>query len=240
MLLDPLEEKFDLPPASIEFGDRDWGEGEIVGEQDEPISGFGVVESDAAQWRIEVLVGVGTREHDGLVADQSGVAIDLMRIAALEPEIGPGSGHKEAACLVKPEEATEVDVATIHDVEGSGFGQQQVQNIHVVKFAVADVQERGDIAAQVQKRVQFDCCLGRTVGCPGKQRQAQVDGTGVQGIDGLFQIDAKRLVRIQTPSHANQSLRKVGIDTPVAHFVGIGQRAARTSCTGIDRGRKSS
>jgi len=48
-------------------------------------------------------------------------------------------------------------------------------------------------------------------------------------VDRLFQIDAKRFPGIKTTGDSNERLGKVGVDTPVAHFVGIGQRAARNS-----------
>jgi hypothetical protein len=47
---------------------------------------------------------------------------------------------------------------------------------------------------------------------------------GVERVDGFLQIDAEGLLRIQRPGDADQALRKIGIDAPVAHSVGIGQR----------------
>jgi len=96
-----------------------------------------------------------------------------------------------------------------------------------VQFAIADVQARGDVTAQIQERVQLDGCFGRAKRCPAEHRQAQVDGTGIQGVDRLFQIDAKRFPGIKTTGDCDEGLGKVGVDTPVATLVGIGQGAAR-------------
>ncbi len=52
-------------------------------------------------------------------------------------------------------------------------------------------------------------------------------GRGVQRIETLIQIDADRIARIEWPSDGDQNLRKVGVDSPIASFVGIGQRRAR-------------
>src|SRR3982074_144867 len=49
----------------------------------------------------------------------------------------------------------------------------------------------------------------------------------VESVGGLLQIDTERLLRIKTTRSTNQRLRKVGVNAPVADFVGIGQRAAR-------------
>jgi hypothetical protein len=46
-------------------------------------------------------------------------------------------------------------------------------------------------------------------------------------IETLIQIDADRIERIERASDCDQNLRKVGIDSPVASFVRIGQRRTR-------------
>ena len=112
MLLDPFEEQLDLPPASIKLGDGDCRQREVVGEEHQPLSGFGILESDTAQWRVEVLAGVEAGQRDGLIADQSGVPVDGMRIAALGLEIGrglasrrscpPGEGDRAARSRYSP------------------------------------------------------------------------------------------------------------------------------------------
>ena len=52
-------------------------------------------------------------------------------------------------------QTTEVKVGAIHDIEGTGFRDKHVQNIDVVEFAVGDVNERRDIAAQVEEGMEF-------------------------------------------------------------------------------------
>ena len=61
---------------------------------------------------------------------------------------------------------------------------------------------------------------------PREQRQAQIDGRGIERVDGLLEVDAKRFVEVEPTRDPDQVLGKLGIDTPVARFVGIGQRAA--------------
>ena len=72
--------------------------------------------------------------------------------------------------------------------------------------------------------MQLDGCLGRAEYRPRKYRQTQIDSCGVERVDGFLQIDAEGLLRIQRPGDADQALGKIGIDAPVAHRVGIGQR----------------
>jgi len=96
-----------------------------------------------------------------------------------------------------------------------------------VYLAVADMDEGRDVAAQIEQRVQFDRRLGRAEWRPRKHRQAQIDGGRVQCVDRFLQVDTKGLVHIQWPSDADQALREVGIDAPVAYGVRVGQSIAR-------------
>jgi len=51
---------------------------------------------------------------------------------------------------MQPVQAQEVDVATIHDVEGASFRNQLIEAVHVVQLAVADMDKTGDVAAQIE------------------------------------------------------------------------------------------
>jgi hypothetical protein len=117
--------------------------------------------------------------------------------------------------------------ATIHDVECSRLGQQLIEDVDLVHFAVADVNKDRDIAAQVEQRMQFDRCFGTPKRRPWKDRQTQVDRRGVERVHRLFQIDAKGIVGVELASHGDQSLGEVCVDTPIPNFVRIRQSAAR-------------
>ncbi len=121
MLLDPFEKQFDLPTAAVQLGDRERRQGEVVAQEDQCLLGLGVLEANAAQRRFEAHARVKAREQHGLIADQSGGAIDRMRIPPLDFEIRLAAGHEEAAGLVKAVETFEVEEAPIHDVERAEF-----------------------------------------------------------------------------------------------------------------------
>ena len=127
----------------------------------------------------------------------------------------------------------EIQVAPVHDVERAGLDGQHVQHVDVAHLAVADVDEGRDGPAQVQQRVQLDGGLGGAKRRPVEQAQTQVDGGGVQGIDGVVQLDTQRLAGVELAGTTDQHGRKVRPDAPVARFVGVGQR--RT----LDRRAKS-
>jgi hypothetical protein len=77
--------------------------------------------------------------------------------------------------------------------------------------------------------MQLDGALAATKLRPGKQRQTQVDGGGVEGVDGLGQFHSERFVAIEVARYADEYLGEVAIDSPVASLVGIGERGARNS-----------
>jgi hypothetical protein len=98
--------------------------------------------------------------------------------------------------------------------------------LDVVELAVGDVDEGGDVAAQIEQGVQFHCppCSGGS--WPREHRQAQVDGGGVQRVDGIGQFDPEVFVHIEAPGDCDQGLGKLGVDAPVADLVRVGQRVS--------------
>jgi hypothetical protein len=75
MLLDPLEEQFDLPAVLVKRTDCQCRELKMIGEKHQGLAGFGILESDATQVLRIMLAGVETIERNCLVADQTGTAV---------------------------------------------------------------------------------------------------------------------------------------------------------------------
>ena len=61
--------------------------------------------------------------------------------------------------------------------------------------------------------------------CPGKQVQAQVNRRGIQSINRLVQLQSHRLVLVKGASTADEQLRQIEVNAPVAFPVGVGQGA---------------
>lgn len=74
--------------------------------------------------------------------------------------------------------------------------------------------------------MQFNGAFGGTETGPGKDGQAQVDGGGVEGVDGVFEFNAEVLIEIELPGGMDEGLGEVGVDAPVAGVVGMGQGVA--------------
>src|SRR5258708_2334476 len=75
--------------------------------------------------------------------------------------------------------------------------------------------------------MQLDGGLPRSKPRPWKYRQAKVNGGGVEGVDCVVKVEAKRFGSIHRAGNVDEHLRKVGVDPPVMSFVGIRQGGSR-------------
>ncbi len=229
MLFDPFEEQLDLPALLVKCSNYLWLECEIVGQKRDAFSCL-VFDHDATQGRWIVLFRVKHRQHICLIAHDVGSGpIDRVRITALKFGIAFGSRHKESAALVQCMQSLKVEIAAIHQVKSTALDDKLVERIDLVSFAVGDVDEAGNGTSQIEQRVQLDCRLGATKRRPRMDRQAKIDGGGIEGIHRCIQVHAQRFVGIQRARHRNQMLREVGVDLPRSCGVRIGQGIARDS-----------
>ena len=124
-------------------------------------------------------------------------------------------------------EAREIQIATIEQVKGSWFGKKFVQEIDIVDLASGHINTGRDAASQVQERVNFHGTFAPPELCPREEREAQIDGGGIEGVNRLLQFHAEGFVLIKLAGGSNQALSKIGIDAPVAVLVGISEGGAR-------------
>jgi len=227
MLLYPFEEQLHLPATPVKLGDGQCWQGKVVGQKYQRLPGLRIFEADSPQRRLVVLERIETGEPNGLIADQPCRPIHGMRVTSLDPQIRLAPRDEEAAGSVESIEPLEVEKPAIHDVKGPRFRQQVIEDVDLVHFSVADMDKTGNVAPQVEQRMQFDRSLGRAKRRPRKHRQTQIYRGGVECINRLVQIDAKGFVRVKLPGDSNQALREVGIDSPVSRCIGVGQSVAR-------------
>lgn len=86
--------------------------------------------------------------------------------------------------------------------------------------------ETGDAATEVKECVQFDSRFATPKLSPGKERQAEIDGGGIECVDGLVQCESERFVDVERASLGNQDLGEVVKDSPVMNTVGVGKSAS--------------
>src|SRR6266566_7094244 len=130
-------------------------------------------------------------------------------------------------------QTTEIDVTTIHDDIGARLRNNTIQCRYVRDFAVSDIDEDGNGTLNIDHRVQFHSALGTTEAGPWKQRQTQIDGRRIQRINSGVEIQSEIRIGIQRAGLFDQAVGKIGIDSPIATLVGVGQRRA------FDQGTKT-
>ena len=120
----------------------------------------------------------------------------------------------------------EVEIAAIHDIHGTGFDYEMIEDIDIVNASVSNDNHGGDTATQIQKGMHLDCSLPLAEYCPRKQGKTQIDCGGIQGVDCLIQFQTEAFVGVQSPGLSDEHLGEVGVDAPVFDLVGIGQGIA--------------
>ena len=191
--------------------------------------GIGVVIADAPQFLWILLGRVKGGQDHGLIALEAGRFVDWTGMEAAKIEAFARTDDEEGRALVEHMKARKIEIAPVHDVDGARFGDEMVEYVDVVKLALGDLDESGDVAAQIQQRVELDGCFSAAEVGPRKQGKTQIDGSGIQRVDGLVQFDGKIVAGIQSPSFVDQDLSKISIDSPVSRFVGVSQAAASDS-----------
>lgn len=119
------------------------------------------------------------------------------------------------------------DVSAIHDIKRTRFGNDPIEEIDVVYESVSNANKHRDIPPQVQECVHLYGAFSFAKSCPRKQRKAQIDRGRIESVSGLLQVDADLLCGVHGPRQMNQHLREIGIDAPIASFVGVGHSRAR-------------
>ena len=232
MLLDPFEEQLHLPSILVERGDLQGRERHVVGQKDKRIARLWVFETDTSQVLGIVLRSVEASESNALVADDTGAPLGGGGVHPASPHPALRTGDEERARLMQTVESCEIDVRAIHYIKRAGLDRQDIEHIHVPHLAVADVNERGNRASQVQKRMHLDRRLGGAEGRPAEHTQTQIDGARIERVNGGaeradFALDrADWVVGVERLRPCNQVHRKRLIDAPIAQIQGVGKRCA--------------
>jgi len=226
MVLDPCEEQFHLPAASVQLSDGQCWPIEMVGEKPQEFVVRGVVELDAANRRWEIRARLHASQHNGLIAAQAARLVDRRRIPPLILKIRLGADDEERLRSMQGMPSSKVEQATIHHVETSRLKGNLVEEVDLVQFAVGDMDKRRDLPAQVEQCVQLHSCFGLAKVRPWKQRQRQIDRRGVERLGGVLELDAEVLTGIEPASYLDETQGEIPIDAPIPFLVGVGERAS--------------
>src|SRR5262249_41165536 len=96
-----------------------------------------------------------------------------------------------------------IRIAAVHDDVGTWLSNDPIQCLNVMNFAMCDVDEHWDRALDIDHGVEFHCSFGAAKARPREQGQTQVDGGGVQCIDGSLEIESQVRIGIEGPRNLN-------------------------------------
>ena len=169
-----------------------------------------------------------------MIATQSRGFVDRTVFSRTELHVLFGARDEERHADVKAVEAGEIDIASIHGVEGARFHGDEIERLDIVHFSIGNVDEAGNVPAKIDQGMEFDGRFASPEFRPGKECETKIDGGGIEGVDGLIQLDGETIVSIEFASMGNEDVREVGIDSPVAILIGFGQRVA---CDGSSKAK---
>lgn len=149
-----------------------------------------------------------------------------MGIESFELGIALCPYNKESHGLVHPVQPMEIQVPSIHDIDGTGLHRKLIENFDVVYFPMCDENDAGDIAPKVQEGMHFYGTLALSKLGPREQGQTEVYGGRIQSIDCLIQLDTEVFFCVKRLGNGDQNLGEIGVDSPVSDQIGVGQGIA--------------
>src|SRR5262245_14366451 len=222
MLLDPAKEQFDFPTTLIELGDGQSRQEKVVGEKDKTFLARPIEVSHAAKPFGIAPLGNRIVEHHDLIALQTRLFLHSLRIQTSTVESFFRTSHKERSTLMHTVESFEIEIAAVHQVNGSGLPDQLIEDVDLVDLSTRDDHHRRNTAAKIEKGGKIDCGFVSSKLRPREKVQTQIDGGSVQGIHRVVEFEPKGFALVESTRLLDQSLGKVGVDAPVSDLIGVG------------------
>ena len=150
MLLDPPEEKFHLPAATIEIGNRQGRKAEVVCKKYQTVFGGGIEIMYASQPFGIAFLLIKVFQRDGLIAFHAAGPVDGRGKKPFVFESLFGPCDEEGTGLMNVVQPGEIQVSTVHQVNGSGFPVDLIEDVDLVSFAIGNDDNGGNAAAKVE------------------------------------------------------------------------------------------
>lgn len=184
---------------------------------------FPIVEPNSTK-RLGILgLGFGTGQDDRLIRGQVHGFIDGSRAESSRLKIRFGSGDKEGPALMKSIEPGVVQISSVQDVERTRLDREHIEDSNIVRFPFCNIDKRRDGTPQVEEGMEFDGAFPLSKKGPRKKRQAQIDRRRIEGVNRVLEIQSDVFVAVECPSLGDEDVSEVGVDPPIAPFVGMSQ-----------------
>lgn len=224
MLLDPFEEEFDVPTLAVEFRDGEGLVSHVIGKESVDLSVGKVLIGNQPEFFRITPGGLVGCQFDDFIGHDTGVLVDWAGIEDVIFDVVLGPRNEEGAVPVNAvEQAEEVNVSLVQQIDCTHLNAEVIQHLDIVYGRLRKMNEHREIAAQVELGVHLDTGLCLPELGPGAEAETETDRATVKSIDGVVQVEPERVVRIQGTDFVDEDLAQVGIDAPVAEFVGLRQ-----------------
>lgn len=223
--LDPFEEKLDRPSSFVKICDDNGGELEIVGKKDQILGCLRITVDDAAQLFRVSFFRFWVGESNDLVRDDT-VTFRNLGVAPVELHVRFGASDKIGSGLVDTFESSKINISSVKQVEAPGFKADRVQPIDVMNLAISDLYHNWKRSTKIKLRVNLNSGLACAEACPRKDRQAEINCCGVDGVyRGLQVFNIAGLIGTQFSSSSNEQHSELFKDAKVTGRIRIGECA---------------
>lgn len=184
MLLDPFEKQFNLPSIAVKEGNFFCFEVEVVGVVGEGPTKVRGIEYDAPERnRIVSTVSLAC-EPNRLVPQDIVVSIKhVISFGDFIIRMGLLPYDEESSNLLNCVESGEIKVSSIKHIASIPFVYKPVHGLGIMHIGMADSVEDRDFSGNINLCMNLDAGLCASELCPSKDRHAQVDGSGINGIE---------------------------------------------------------
>lgn len=189
MLLEHLEEEFDLPAVSIDITDGSGSKAKVISKQlDLPLI-LVIPDHYPAQRPWVLQAGSGSGEADCLVDEDFGslgqgtVLYDFVSGVAFQ------SGNEENAGTIPLGEKVEVIVAPIHGDDAATGKDEMTSDGNVGCLAIGDHGKVRQITVMVQEEMELDSAFGLTEVSPGEEAETEIDSGGIEAEQLVFEAE---------------------------------------------------
>ncbi len=184
MLLDPFEKQFNLPSVAVKKGNFFCFEVEVVGVVGEGPSKVRGIEYDAPERnRIVSTVSLAC-ESNRLVSQDIVISfkhVFTFRDFIIRMEFLPYD--EESSSLLNCVEPGEIKISSIKHIASVPFVYKPVHGLGIMHICMADPEEDRYFGGNINLSMNLDAGLCASELCPSKDRHAQVDGSGINGIE---------------------------------------------------------
>jgi len=184
MLLDPFEKQFNLPSIAVKDGNFFCFEVEVVGVVGEGPTKVRGIEYDAPERnRIVPTVSLAC-ESNRLVSQNIVISfkhVFTFRDFIIRMKLLPYD--EESSSLLNCVEPGEIKVSSIKHIAGVPFVYKPVHGLGVMHICMANSVEDRYFGGDINLSMNLNAGLCAPELCPSKDRHAQVDGSGINGIE---------------------------------------------------------